>query len=112
MRRIKFGALLFLLFLITNCEKKDDLVNMTMNARVVGFVMEKCYCCWGWIIDIDRSFAIKTDFLPGLSPSENYYFPINARITIGNKIRDCSAYKVDMDPRPDYYEIKEFTIIK
>jgi len=112
MRHFKFVVLLFSLLIMTNCEKKkEDLVNLTTDAKIVGFVTEKCYCCWGWIIDIG-SKAIKADSIPGLSPLENTVFPINARITIGTKIRDCSEYKIDMTPFPDYYEIKQFTMIK
>jgi hypothetical protein len=39
-------------------------------------------------------------------------FPINARITIGAKSRDCSEYKLVMTSLPDYYQIKTFTVIE
>ena len=112
MKFFKLLALIILIFIITNCEKKDDFVNKTIEAQVINFIPEKCYCCWGWIIDINKPFAIKADSIPNLSPSDTIVYPIKARITIGNKIRDCTEYKIDMTPLPDYYEIKQFTLIK
>ena len=79
---------------------------MTTNAKIVNFVTEKCYCCWGWVIEVG-STTIKADSIPGLSPSENLVFPFNARITIGTHTRDCSAFS-----KPAYYEIKQCTLIK
>jgi hypothetical protein len=111
MNQLKISALLLSIFLISNCEKTRDLENITTDAKITGFVTEKCTCCWGWIISVD-SRTIKTDSLPGLSPSENMVFPINARVTIGAKSRDCSEYKLDMTTLPDYYQIKTFTLIK
>jgi hypothetical protein len=81
MRHLKLIALFFFLVLFTDCEKKVDLVNLTTDAYVVGFVTEKCYCCWGWVIEVG-SKTIKADSIPGLSPSENVVFPFNARITM------------------------------
>jgi hypothetical protein len=111
MKQVTIGALLLSLFLISNCEKARDLENITTDAKITGFVTEKCTCCWGWIISIN-SKVIKTDSLPGLRPSENMVFPFNARITIGTKSMDCSEYKLDLPTLPDYYQIKTFTLIK
>jgi hypothetical protein len=111
MKQLKIGVLLISLFLISNCDKTTDFENFTTDAKIFGFVSEKCNCCWGWIIGVG-SGTIKTDSLPGLSPSENMVFPINARITIGAKSRDCSEYKLDMTSLPDYYQIKTFSLIK
>jgi hypothetical protein len=112
MNQVKIGALLLSLFLISNCEKNvGDLENITADAKITGFVTEKCYCCWGWIISVN-SKVIKADSLPGLNPSENMVFPFNARITIGTKSRDCTEYRLDLPTLPDYYEIKTFTLIK
>jgi hypothetical protein len=108
---LKLIVLLILILSITNCEKKDELVDRTTDAQVVGFVMEKCYCCWGWVIKIGAD-TIKTEQIPNLNPSENIVFPINAKITIGSKTIDCSDRIIDMTKMPDYYEIKEFTLIK
>jgi hypothetical protein len=111
MVHLKLTVLLILLLSITNCEKKDELVDRTTDAQVVGFVMEKCYCCWGWVIKVGEE-TIKAEQIPNLNPSENTVFPIKARITIGSKTIDCSDRTIDMTKMPDYYEIKEFTIIK
>jgi hypothetical protein len=110
MVHLKLIVLLILLFSITNCEKKDELVNRTIDAQIVGFVMEKCYCCWGWVIKIGTK-TIKTEQIPNLNPSENIVFPINAKITIGSKTIDCSNRTIDMTKMPDYYKIKEFTLM-
>lgn len=48
----------------------------------------------------------KTEQIPTLTPTENFVFPINARITIGERTIDCSGRMAD------YYEIKEFTELK
>ena len=111
MKKLKIWILLLTLVLITNCEKSKDLENLTTEARITGFVTEKCECCWGWIISVD-SRTIKADSLPGFSLSDNLVFPINVRITIGTKSRDCSAFIIDNNSQPDYYKIKSFTLIK
>jgi hypothetical protein len=105
MRQLRFIGLLILVFSISNCEKKDELVNLTTDSQIVGFVTEKCFCCWGWVIKID-SRTIKTEYIPKLNPSQDTVFPMNARITIGSKTVDCPEKMFD------YYEIEEFTLIK
>lgn len=94
-----------ILFLFTGCEKKDHLANTSTKAQVIGFVTEKCFCCWGWIIKVGAD-TIKTEQIPTLTPTEKIVFPVNARITIGERTIDCSGRMAD------YYEIKEFTEIK
>ena len=96
---------LIILFLFTDCEKKDELANKTTDAQVIGFVTEKCFCCWGWVIKVGTD-TIKAEQIPTLNLSESTEFPINARITIGLRTIDCSGQMAD------YYEIKEFTKIK
>ncbi|MGA2408654.1 MAG: hypothetical protein ABSF81_18160 [Bacteroidales bacterium] len=105
MTHLKFIALLILAFSLTNCEKKDELVNRTTDAQIVGFVLEKCYCCWGWVIKIGTD-TIKTENIPNLNLSESTVFPIDAKITIGSKTVICSGKMAD------YYEIKKITLIK
>lgn len=99
------ALVLIILFSLTGCENKDQLVNTSTNAQVIGFVTEKCFCCWGWVIKVGTD-TIKTEQIPTLTLSESTVFPINARITIGSRIIDCSGEMAD------YYEIKEFTEIK
>jgi hypothetical protein len=106
MRYFKLIVLLIIASLFINCEKKDEFVNRTTNAQVVGFVTEKCYCCWGWVIKIGTN-TIKTENIPNLNYSpDSTVFPIMARITIGSKTIDCS------EKMADYYEIKEIILIK
>jgi hypothetical protein len=111
MKYLKFIVLLIVIFSLTNCEKQTDLVNKTTDAQIVGFVTEKCYCCWGWEIKVGKE-TIKAEQIPNLNPSENNVFPINVRITIGQKTTDCSNRTIEMTQWPDYYEIKECTLIK
>ena len=102
---------LILLFTITNCEKKDELINRTKECQIIGFVTEKCSCCWGWVIKVDAD-TIKSENIPNFSLGENTVFPINAEIKIGSKTKDCSAttYNYNGITTYDYYEIKEFTL--
>src|SRR4030065_1067519 len=111
MRYLKFIVLLIVIFSLTNSEKQTELVNKTTDAQIVGFVTEKCYCCWGWVIKVGTE-TIKAEQIPNLNPSENLVFPIKARITIGSKTIDCSNRTIDMTKLPDYYEIKEFILKK
>lgn len=105
MKYLKPLTLIILLAIITNCEK-ENLVNTSTNAKVVDFVTEKCYCCWGWVIEIG-SQTIKADSLPGISSLENIVFPFDVNISIGNQTRDCSGLS-----KSDYYEIRECTRMK
>jgi hypothetical protein len=105
MRNVKFIVLLILVFLLTNCEKKDTFTDKTTDAQIVGFVTEKCYCCPGWVIKIGTD-TIKTEQIPDMNISENTVFPINAKITIGQKKIDCPGSMAD------YYEIEQIMIVK
>ncbi len=105
MNLLSLALVLIILFSLTGCEKIDHLANTSTKAQVIGFVTEKCFCCWGWVI-IVGSDTIKTEQIPTLNLSESTVFPIIARITIGSRTIDCSGEMAD------YYEIKEFTEIK
>jgi hypothetical protein len=102
MRHLRLLMLLILIFSITNCEKKNEIVNSTTDAQIVAFHPEKLYCYWGWDIKIG-SETIKADSIPNLKPWADTIFPINGKITIGSKTRTCGSKGID------YYEIKEFT---
>jgi hypothetical protein len=103
MKKIIIIVLISILYF--SCDKEVNWTNCTTDAQVVGFVLEKCYCCWGWVIKVG-SDTIKTERIPSLDLTENTVFPIKARITIGSKTIDCSGNNAD------YYEIKEFSPIK
>lgn len=111
MRYLKFIVLFIAIISLTNCEKHAELVNKTTDAQIVGFVTEKCYCCWGWVIQVGTE-TIKAEQIPNLNPSESTVFPMKVRITIGQRTIDCSNRTTDMAKVPDYYEIKECTLIK
>ena len=99
---LSLALVLFILFSLTGCEKIDHLANTSTKAQVIGFVPEKCFCCWGWVIKVGTE-TIKAEQIPSLNPSESTVFPINARINNGSRTIDCSGEMAD------YYEIKEFT---
>ena len=95
--------------MLCGCEKEDPFAKTTQYAKIVGFVTEKCGCCWGWVIEIDKT-TIKSNYIPGLDmPSDLEAInnlkttPITGKIKIGNKEMDC-------DCKPDYYEILKFDI--
>ena len=105
MNQLKLIGLLLLLTLY-GCETKGEFENISTNARITGFISEKCYCCWGWVIQIG-SETIKTDLIPNLDyPLVGKAFPIEAKITIGDKIINCPESMFD------YYEILEFKPIE
>lgn len=91
---------------LASCENNNDLENTTVNAVVINFIPDKCYCCWGWVIEAG-SQTIKADSLPGISSLENTVFPFSVRITIGNKTRNCSDLS-----KHDYYKIEQCSLIK
>jgi hypothetical protein len=108
MKNLKFLSLLILIFSGTNCEKKNEIVNVvnsTTDAQIVAFHSEKLYCYWGWDIKVG-SEIIKADSIPNLKPWADTIFPIKGEITIGTKTRTCGSKGID------YYEIKEFTLKK
>jgi hypothetical protein len=105
MKTLAFLTIVLMLFLITltNCEKKDAFENSKLNAEVIGFVAEKCFCCWGWEIKVGDQI-IKTDSLPDISAiGYTINAPIPVTIVTGKKKINCSN-------KPDYYEIKSLTI--
>lgn len=105
MNLLSLALVIIILFSLTTCEKEDELANKTTDAQVIGFVTEKCFCCWGWVIKVGTD-TIKTEQIPTLSLSESTVFPISGRITIGSRTIDCTGEMAD------YYEIKEFAKMK
>ncbi len=98
--------LVAILFLgTTDCGEEALTAADFKTTQIVGFESEKCFCCWGWIIKVGTD-TIKADYIPGLRMSESIVFPIDARLSIGNRTTDCSG---DMY---DYFEIREFIEIK
>jgi hypothetical protein len=106
MSSLKLTVILLFLLTITECEKDTNLSGMTANARITGFVAEKCFCCWGWVIEID-SKIIKSENIPGLSLEEDISFPINVRISLGEQTQTCDEYS-----KPAYYEVLQCTVVK
>ena len=51
------------LLIFRGCEK--DNINK-VQAEIIGFVPEKCGCCWGWEINVGND-TIKANSLPDIS---------------------------------------------
>ena len=109
MKFIDLFILMVLVLAIDSCEKQDPIAYTTQDAKIVGFVTEKCYCCWGWVIEIDKT-TIKSEDIPGLDLPPDFDLdainnlrtsPITGKIKIGKK-------KIDCENKPDYYEILQF----
>jgi hypothetical protein len=107
MKLINLMTLMVVIIAMGACEKQDPSTQTTQDAKIVGFVPEKCYCCWGWVIEIDKT-TIKSEDIPGLDlPSDLEAInnlktsPISGKIKIGKKETDC-------ENKPDYYEILQF----
>ncbi len=96
------------LIMVFSCEEKDPIANKTQDAQIVGFVTEKCYCCWGWVIEIG-DVTLKAEEIPGLEIGlEETTFPLSGRITTGERTTECSDYIGEWNSL-DYYEILKFT---
>lgn len=89
---------IYILFIIIfSCEKLDETI--MVNAEIIGFNLNKCNCCWGWIIKIDRD-TIKSEYMPE-DALYTTHFPVPVKIMVGSKSMDCSNF-----PEPyDYYKI-------
>ena len=87
------------MLLIFSCKKSND--NM-VNSEVIGFSIEKCYCCSGWNIkygnDTIKSMSLPNEF------NLDEKFPIKVKIELGKMTQKC--------PRFNYYEIKTIERIK
>jgi hypothetical protein len=92
---------------VSSCEKQDSSIisfeDSTLNATIVGFVSEKCYCCWGWQIKIGNQI-IKTDLLPDISAIG---YIIDTPIPV---IIQTGKIKINCGNNLNYYEIKSLTI--
>ena len=77
--------------------------NSQYNAEIIGFVSEKCYCCWGWEIKIGDKI-IKADSLPNVSAIG---YVINHPIPV---IIETGEMKIKCGNGPNYYEINSLTI--
>lgn len=85
------------------CKKDNSFVNTIKNAEIIDFIPEKCYCCWGWIIEVG-SDTIKADQLPNQDIiGYEINSPVKVTIEIGGKTIDCPSGF-------DYYEIRKLMI--
>jgi hypothetical protein len=109
MKKLILPLLIFGLLSVfqSSCENKDktrdSFANSHFDAQVIGFISEKCFCCWGWEIKIGDNI-IKADSLPNTS-SIGFIInqPIPVTIETGNM-------KIKCGNGPNYYEIKNLTV--
>jgi hypothetical protein len=87
MRKILLAATITLI-LFSACEKRDsncgnhDSGNKVSNAVITGRDLNKCSCCWGWIIEIDN-VTYKFDKAPAGSAVnlETLSYPASVNVT-------------------------------
>ena len=90
-----------------SCEKQDPFAWTTQDAKIIDFVTEKCYCCWGWVIEIDKS-TIKSQDIPGLDLPSGLEAINNLRTSPITGIIKIGKKEIDCENKPDYYEIIQF----
>lgn len=96
-----------ILAFILSCENREKSAstfeNSSINAEIIGFIPDKCFCCWGWEIKIGDTI-IKADSLPDAA-AVGYVIsqPVPVAIETGKMKTKCSD-------GPDYYEIKSLTL--
>jgi hypothetical protein len=104
---IPLFVLIHIFVLLLSCDNRDNSIdsfdNSKFNAEIIGFVPEKCYCCWGWEIKVGDKI-IKADALPDASAIG---YEITQPIPVIIKTGDM---KINCGNGSDYYEIKSLTI--
>ena len=78
MNHFSLVIVLIVLLSFTNRGKKEEFANKATDAQVIGFVTEKCFCCWGWVIKVGTD-TIKSEQIPTLNLSEGTVFTINRK---------------------------------
>jgi hypothetical protein len=104
---ILLATLILSTVLQLSCENKNNSIdsfdNSQFDAEIIGFVSEKCYCCWGWEIKIGDKI-IKADSIPNISAIG---YVINQPIPV---IIETGKMKIKCGNGPNYYEIKSLII--
>jgi hypothetical protein len=77
--KIQLISILFLLFLLTLCQKGSD--NYKSEGVITGADLRDCVCCSGWFINIDTALY-EFDSLPENSKIDlmNEVFPIYVKL--------------------------------
>jgi hypothetical protein len=89
--------LLFLLILaifILGCNKSKNELDSYSTGVITGRDLTKCYCCWGWIIDINNT-RYKFDKIPSGSSFDltAITYPATVKIKWRNsQTRNCSEF--------------------
>ena len=111
MNKIAVIGLLFLVGLISSCNKDDN--SFIGNAEVIGFKSDKCMCCWGWTIIIGSDTIKSDNIVIGETVGYEIKNPIKVYIELGEVEETCSNLGfTNPDLARDYYEIKKIEKIE
>ncbi len=98
------------MLLIAACEKDSN--SLEGNADIMKFIPEKCYCCWGWIIQTDDKLIKSDDERIGELVGYEISDPVKVYVELGDPEIFCSEMNYENpDYRIDYYEIKRIKIV-
>jgi hypothetical protein len=102
---------IFLFLIFISCKKKE--AKLVSNAEVIGFVSEKCECCWGWIIKIGDETIKSDNIIIGELVGYEIIKPIKVYIELGDLVYSCSSYHWE-NPNwlLDYYNIKIIELVE
>ena len=104
MNKIAVIGLVFLVGLISSCNKDDN--SFKENAEVIDFNSDKCMCCWGWTIIIGSDTIKSDNIVIGETVGYEIKNPIKVYIELGQIEETCSDQGfTNPDLLRDYYEI-------
>lgn len=95
MRKVLLLAVIATAF-FSACKKNQSDNAKESTAVITGRDLTKCYCCWGWIINIDN-VNYRFDKIPSF-PSfdlENISYPATVKVKWQPAAGDCSD-KIDI----------------
>jgi hypothetical protein len=93
MKKILF-VLLAATILSLGCNKKNAGDTMDSTGIITGRDLTKCYCCWGWIIEINNK-TYMFDKIPAASPVDltTITYPTSVRLKWRpSQERHCSQF--------------------
>ncbi len=90
MKKTLLIGITIVLFLAA-CNKNDAGEIKRSAGIITGFDGSKCYCCWGWIVEIDN-VIYKFDKIPPSSSVDlnNISYPVPVNIEWRPSAKNCS----------------------
>ncbi|MFN8255519.1 MAG: hypothetical protein U0W24_07515 [Bacteroidales bacterium] len=97
---------LILTGLLSTC--KNDEILLKGNAEIIGFVGDKCMCCWGWVIKIGNDTIKSDNAIISETLGNDIAYPVQVYIELGKLEQSCSDMGyTNSASLKDYYEIKK-----